>query len=123
MEINIAYISTGSSLPTHPEGLGWTSRELDNRYNADTDIDLVRLKAALAPHSGDWFHAAPIALVGLKLSDEEIRIAVAQRLGITICSPHNSICGKLVDARGLRGLSCIKSKPRHQRHAMLNDLI
>ena len=30
---------------------------------------------------------------------------------------------KLVDARGLHDLSCRKSTPRHQRHAMLNDLI
>ena len=90
---------------------------------ADTDIDLARPKAASAPHSEDWLHAAPIASVGLKLYDEEIRISVAQRLGITTCSPHNCICGKLVDARGLHDLSCRKSTPRHQRHAMLNDLI
>ena len=54
---------------------------------------------------------------------EEIRISVAQRLGITTCSSHKCICGKLVDARGLHGFSCRKSTPRHQRHAMLNDII
>ena len=98
---------------------------IDRMVSADdTDIDLAGLKAASAPHSGDWLHAAPpIASVGLKLSDEEIRISVAQRLGITTCSPHNCICGKLVDARGLHVLSCRKSTPRLQCHAMLNDLI
>ena len=39
---------------------------------ANSDVDHVRLKAATAPHSGDWLHAPPIA------SDEEIRISVAQ---------------------------------------------
>ena len=37
--------------------------------------------------------------------------------------PHICICGKKVDARGLHGLSCRKSTPRHIRHAHLNDLI
>ena len=44
------------------------------------NIDLARLKAASDLHSSDWIHAAPIASVGLKLTDEEIQIAVAQRL-------------------------------------------
>ena len=104
MQINIAYISTGASLPTHH-----ANSIIDRMVSAaDTDIDLARLKAASSPRSEDWLHAAPIASVGLKLSDEEIRIAVAQRLGIITCSPHNCICGKLVDARGLHGLSCRK---------------
>ena len=90
---------------------------------AVTNIDLARLKAASDLHSSDWLHAAPIASVGLKLTDEEIRIAVAQRLGAMVCSPHTCVCGKMVDARGLHGLSCRKSAPRQQRHAMLNDAI
>ena len=28
-----------------------------------------------------------------------------------------------IDARGLHGLACKKSGPRHIRHAMLNDII
>ena len=91
--------------------------------SANSDVDRARLKAATAPHSGDWLHAAPITSVGLKLTDEKIRISVAQRLGVRTCSPHTCICDKLVDARGLRGLSCRKSTSRHQRHAMLNDII
>ena len=42
-----------------------------------TNIDLARRKAASDLHSSDWLHAAPIASVGLKLTDEELRIAVA----------------------------------------------
>ena len=48
------------------------------------NIDLGRLKAASDLHSSDWLHAAPIASVDLKLTDEEIRIAVAQRLGARV---------------------------------------
>ena len=91
--------------------------------SANSDVDHARLKAAAAPDSGDWLHAAPIASVGLKLTDEEIRISIAQRLGVWTWSSHICICGKLVDARGLHGLSCRKSTPRYQRHAMLNDII
>ena len=53
---------------------------------ARTDIDLARLKAASDPNSGDWLHSASIASVGLKLNNE-IRLAIAQRLGARACSP------------------------------------
>ena len=91
--------------------------------SANSDIDHARLKAATASHSGDWLHAAPIASVCLRLTDEEIRLSVAQRLRVWTCSPHTCICSKLVDARGFHDLSCRKRTPRHQRHSMLNDLI
>ena len=91
--------------------------------SANSDVDHAILKVATAPHSGDWLHAAPIASVGLKLMDKEIRISVAKRLRVWTCTPHTCICGKLADARGLHGLSCRKSTPRHQRHAMLTDII
>ena len=45
--------------------------------------------------------AAPIVSVGLRLSDEATRIAVAHRLGCRACEPHICVCGKTVDARGL----------------------
>ena len=61
--------------------------------------------------------------LGLKLTDGEVGISVALRLAIRSCSPHNCVCSKLVDARGLYGLSCRRSTQRHQRYAMLNDII
>ena len=48
---------------------------------ATTDINKARLKTALPLHSGDWLSAPPITLVDLRLSDEEVRVAVAHRLG------------------------------------------
>ena len=90
---------------------------------ATTEIDKARLLSASSPHSGDWLAAPPITSLGLRLSDEEIRIAAAFRLGCRACEPHKCGCGKLVDARGLHGLACRRSGPRHQRHSHLNDII
>ena len=78
---------------------------------AINDIDKARLLAASSPHSGDWLHAPPITAVGLRLSDEAVRVAIAHRLGCKACEPHTCVCGKAVDARGLHGLSCRKVLP------------
>ena len=86
-------------------------------------ISRARLLAASSPHSGDWLNALPIASVGLRLSDEEIRIATGFRLGINLGAPHQCICGTSVDALGLHALSCGKVTGRHQRHNQINDII
>ena len=57
----------------HHEGVVWS--------HATTDIDKARLLAASSPHLGDWLAAPPITAVGLRLTDEEIRVSVAHRLG------------------------------------------
>ena len=56
--------------------------------HATTYSDRASVLAASSPHSGDWLAAPPITSVGLRLSDEEIRIAVAHRLGCRACEPH-----------------------------------
>ena len=57
---------------------------------APSDVDKARLLAAASAHSGDWLHAPLITAVGLRLSDEAIRVAVAHRLGSKACEPHES---------------------------------
>ena len=91
--------------------------------HVSTDIDKARLLAAASPHSGDWLAAPSITFVGLRLSDEQLRISIAHRLGCNACEPHTCGCGKVVDARGLHGLVCRKSAPRQQRHSHLNNII
>ena len=86
-------------------------------------LDQARLLAAQSEHSGDWLHAAPITSVGLRMSNDTVRIAVCLRLGSKSCEPHTCICGNAVDARGLHGLSCKKVPGKHHRHSMLNDVI
>ena len=57
--------------------------------------DKARLLAVSSPHAGDWFHAPPppIASVGLQLSDEAMRVAVAHRLGTRLASAnHTLVC-------------------------------
>ena len=74
-------------------------------------------------HAGDWQHAPPITAVGLRLSDEDIRIAVGFRLGSKTCQPRSCPCGSMVNAQGLHGFSCRNSAPRQIRHAQMNDII
>ena len=91
--------------------------------DTNTTTDILRLKAAATIHAGDWLHAPPITAVGLRLSDEDIRIAVGFRLGSRTCQPHSCLCGSMVDAQGLHSLSCRKSAPRQIRHAQINNII
>ena len=44
--------------------------------NARGPLDQARLRAAVAPHSGDWLLAPPITAVGLRMTNETIRIAL-----------------------------------------------
>ena len=84
----------------------------------------ARLLAASAPHSGDWLQAPPsITAIGLRLTDEMIRVVVGFRLGANTCEPHQCVCGTTVDARGLHGLCCRTSAPRHRRHSHVNDIV
>ena len=85
--------------------------------------DQARLKAMVSPHAGDWLHAPPLTAVGLRLSDEAIRVATRILIDTNLCQPHTCICGATVGARGLHGLACRKSTPRHIRHSQLNDII
>ena len=91
--------------------------------DSNTQPDTARLIAAATPHVGDWLHAPQITAVGLRLSDEAIRIAVGFRLGSRIRQPHSCVCDAMVDAKYLHGLSCKRSAPRQIRHAQMNDII
>ena len=95
--------------------------DLQSRRN--NNIDKARLKAAGAAHAGDWLNATPNPSLGLRLSDEAIRVAVGHRPGSSTCHPHTCVCGTQVDARGLHDLACNNSGPGHIRHAMVNDII
>ena len=68
--------------------------------NASGPLEQARLRAAAAPHSGDWLLAPPITAVGLRMTNEIIRIVTGMKLGINICEPHLCPCGKQVESRG-----------------------
>ena len=93
-------------------------------FNTAPDIQTkARLIASLEDTSGHWLKALPISSIGLKLSDNAVRIAVGLRLGVNLCEPHVCQCGAQVDARGTHGLACSQSAGRHPRHGQLNDII
>ena len=50
--------------------------------------DRASFLAAASPHSGEWLNALPLAACGLSLDDEAVRVAVALRLGLQVCAPH-----------------------------------
>ena len=77
------------------------------------------LLTAAAPHSGDWLHAIPIAACGLLLNDDAVRVAVALRLGCTVCEQHNCRCGAVVDQLGLHAFSCKSSVTATQQSRVL----
>ena len=69
-----------------------------------------------------WLRALPVSLVGLRMDDDTVRVAVGLRLGTRVCGPHNcKHCETVVDELGRHALSCWKSEGRHQRHVALND--
>jgi len=74
---------------------------------AAVDVDV-----AASVYSVNWLHAPPIDSVGLRLSDEAVRVAVAHRLEYKACEPHTS-----------HDLCCQNSGPRHERHHQKNEII
>ena len=84
----------------------------------------ARLMAVFAPEAGAWLQALPISALGLRMDDDTVRIAVALRLGLPICTPHTCRhCGIRVDACAHHGLSCLKNSGRYHRHAAVNNVI
>ena len=90
---------------------------------ASGPLDKARIRAATAPHSGDWLLAPPITAVGLRMTNETIRVATGLRLGTNLCEIHNCPCGKQVECRGTHGLSCRRSAGRISRHNAVNEVI
>jgi len=65
---------------------------LENSSGADRALFL----ASSTPGSGAWIHALLSANMGLRLSNEDIRISVGLRLGAPIVSEHTCVCGTRV---------------------------
>ena len=86
-------------------------------------VNRARLLASTAPGSGSWIHALPCSNLGLRLGNEELRIAVGLRLGTPLVRPHVCVCGVEVKENGHHGLACRRSAGRHRRHTLANDVL
>ena len=86
-------------------------------------ISRARLLASSAPSSGAWLNALPCAKLGLRLTNDELRIAAGLRRGCPLVRSHKCLCGSEVDQLGHHGLSCRRSAGRHRRHSLANDVL
>ena len=86
-------------------------------------VNRARLLASLAPGSGSWLQALPCSNLGLRLGNDELRIAAGLRLGAPLVRAHRCVCGTEVEPNGHHGLACRRSAGRHRRHALANDVI
>jgi len=86
-------------------------------------VTRARLLASLSPYSGAWLQALPCNSLGLRLGNNELRVAVGLRIGAPLVRAHQCVCGTEVDTDGRHGLACRRSAGRHRRHALANDVI
>ena len=86
-------------------------------------IIMASFFAAVASHSGDWLLALPVSSCGLRLADDAVRVAVALRLGISVCIAHTCRCGAVADAQGLHSLVCKQAPSKTARHQAINDVV
>ena len=71
-------------MPTHNMQALWDRSLLQQTFKKllqDTadPYNTARLKAVSSPHASDWLYALPIMACGLRLEDEDFRVAVGLR--------------------------------------------
>ena len=67
--------------------------------------------------------ALPVSSCGLRLADDAVRVAVALRLGVSICIAHTCRRGAVADAHGLHSLVCKQAPSKTTRHQAINDVV
>ena len=119
--------TTALECPLSSRQSAWTQPIHQLRFNnllsAADELNRARLQGCSAPGAGAWLNCLPSSSLGLRLSNEQLRVAVSLRLGSPVCLPHRCQCGAEADSHGLHALSCRRSRGRHARHSLLNDVI
>ena len=103
----------------------WTEPNFDSEI-ADMILrveptDVKRFNAFQNRFGSQWLNVIPCKNLRLKLSNQQLRIAIGLRLGSKICEWHK--CVKDVTEDGWHSLSCLKSAGRFSRRSNLNALI
>ena len=62
--------------------------------------DVRRFNAFQDRFGYQWLNVIPCKNLGLKLSNQQLRIAIGLRLGSKICEGHKCVCGKDVTEDG-----------------------
>jgi hypothetical protein len=124
--VNGAMLPPGAPLPPNQSFWDRPGLLVDQAIVRSSRVDphsKARFLAAMAPHSGDWLLALPITSCGLRMDDEAVRVAIALRLGLSLCVPHLCQCGAQVDAWGLHAFVCRRAPGKTQRHHAVNDVV
>ena len=121
----IVISASDSSRFQHAAGLGCarSKEDVTSLLTNYCEVDRARLLAVSATHSSNWLHALPIASCGLRIDNEDVRVAIGLRLGIAICEPHICPSGALVDAHGTHAFSCKFGSGKHSKHNTINDIV
>lgn len=115
------------ALPTSHRQTNW-SKPLFEQSSKDLHEKLdnhgkARFLGCSAPGSGAWLNCLPSAPLGLRMSNEQIRVAVSIRLGASVSLPHTCLCGAECDSYGNHALVCKKVSGRQMRHRLCNTII
>ena len=86
-------------------------------------MDVKRFNAFQDSLSSQRLNVIPCKKLRLKLSNQQLRIAIGLRLGSKTCERHKCVCGKYVTDDGWYGPSCLIRAGRFARHSNLNALI
>ena len=85
--------------------------------------DVKNLNVFQDRFGSQWLNVIPCKNLELKLSNQQIRVAIGLRQGSKICERHECVCGKDVTEDGSHDLSCFRSARRFSRHSNLNAFI
>ena len=61
--------------------------------------------------------------IGLRLSDEVIKIFIGLRLSSNLCEPYVCNCAKFMNAKDLLSFSCKRSSGIIAKHDLINDVV
>ena len=113
--------------PTSAHQSAWTTpvyrAQHDALLQSASTEQLARLHGCSAPGAAAWLSALPSSTLGLRLTSEQLRIAVCLRLGSRVYSQHACVCGSQADVYGQHSLSCGHMRARHSRHQQLNEIV
>ena len=120
--------AAGCPYPTSPFQAAWSRpvyrRQLCSILEGAPPHHKARIYGCCAPGASAWLEALPSGKLGLRLTDEQLRIAACLRLGApVVASSHLCVCGSTADTLGMHALSCPHMKARHSRHGQLNEII